>query len=181
MIEKYSSQIDYLKRIGCLFYEQKIAVSFKEKPISKLNIRYGVSIPAPKRKAGKYPLYASNGIVDFINETNAKSAIIFGCRGSIGNVMFSKQPCFVLNTAFYTENNDDYGNILFALIYEKGLSLYATGAAQPQITLSAISDVSLKIPQDHDLNILTDRIVVLEEKINKLKSIKALLLSKYFG
>ncbi len=181
MIENYELQIKKLEVIGLDIYKKKIANSFITKSISTLNVKYGISIPAPKRIIGKYKLYASNGITDLLNQYNAEHAIIFGCRGSVGNVYFSKEKCFVLNTAFYIESSKEYGNIYFALVYENGLTLYATGAAQPQITINAISNVDLKFPIDNELNNILDLITQTQSKIDKLKQEKQHLLNKYFS
>lgn len=69
----------------------------------------------------------------------------------------------------------------FALKYEKGLSLYATGAAQPQITINDVSKAIIKFPIDDELNTILDLIVELQNKIEMLKKEKELLLKKYFG
>lgn len=181
LIENYENQINNLSTLGLQIYEQKIKYKHKEIKVSSLNIRYGVSIPAQKRIYGKYKLFASNGISDYIDKFNAESAIIFGCRGSVGNTYYSKDKCFVLNTAFYIENKTEYGNLYFALKYEKGLSLYATGAAQPQITINDVSKAIIKFPIDDELNTILDLIVELQNKIEMLKKEKELLLKKYFG
>ena len=87
----------------------------------------------------------------------------------------------MLNTAFYINNPTNYGNLFFALRYEKGLTLYSSGAAQPQITLDAIKNVSLKLPVDNNLNKILDLISNYASLINKLKDIKSILLNKYFN
>lgn len=123
---------------------------------------------------------ASNGISDYVNVSNAENAIVFGCRGTLGNVFYQKGKSFVLNTAFYINNSNNYGNLFFALDYEKGLTLYQSGAAQPQITIDAIKDAKLKIPKNNYLNYILDLYAKNLEIINKLKYIKEKLLEKYF-
>lgn len=133
-----------------------------------------------KRNKGIYPLLASNGISDNVDIYNAENVVAFGCRGTIGNVFYQQGKCFVLNTAFYLTDNKRYGNLFYALIYENGLTSYHSGAAQPQITLDAIKDVVLLLPNDNDLNKYLDLISTYDSIINKLKSIKLALLNKYF-
>lgn len=181
MIENYEFQLQKLEILGLNIYKQKIEEDYVEKTISSLKVKYGISIPASKRIGGEYKLYASNGVTDYINQYNAENSIIFGCRGSVGNVYYSKEKCFVLNTAFYIESSNEYGNLYFSLVYENGLTLYATGVAQPQITINAISNVNLKFPVDNELNSILDLISKIEHRIDKLKQEKQLLLCKYFN
>lgn len=90
---------------------------------------------------------------------------------------YYKDNNFVLNTAFYLENKENYGNIYFALKYNNGFKLYATGAAQPQITIENIQNLNIKIPKS---NFLLDYIYKLQFKNEILKHTKQLLLNKYF-
>ena len=180
MIENYKSKNEKLMCFGKKLYIQKINDKCKYINISSLNIKYGVSLTSNNRIFGNIPLLASNGISDYVNISNAENVVVFGCRGTIGNVFYQKGKCFVLNTAFYISNNKQYGNLYFALDYENGLTVYQSGAAQPQITIDAINDVKLIIPNDDELNIFLDLYSKNCEIINKLKYIKEKLLSKYF-
>ena len=98
----------------------------------------------------------------------------------MGSVFYAAGESFVLNTAFFINNPKNYGNLYFALKAEDGLILYSSGAAQPQITIASIKEVSLKIPVDEKLNLILDLIVKYEQIIDSLKEKKKLLLDKYF-
>ena len=179
-IEKNEEIITKLEKYGLELYQFMISEKYNEVIISSLNVKYGVSIPANQREIGKYPLFASNGIAEYINLFNSSNTIIFGCRGTVGNVYYCKDKNFVLNTAFYIESKEQFGNLYFALKYNNGLKLYATGAAQPQITIENIQNVKIKIPTNNELNSILDYIYKLQNKNNNLKHIKKLLLNKYF-
>lgn len=179
-IEKNEEIITRFENYGLKLYEQLISSKYKEIKVEALNIKYGVSIPSNQREIGKYPLFASNGITDYINKYNSSNTIILGCRGTVGSVFYCKDNNFVLNTAFFIESKELYGNLYFALKHNKGFKLYATGAAQPQITIENIQNVNIKIPVNNYLNSILDYIYMLQIKNNNLKSIKQLLLNKYF-
>ena len=169
-----------LEEIGINLYHDSINYDFNPINVSSLNIKYGVSLTNSNRNKGPFPLIASNGISDYVDIYNSYNAITFGCRGTLGNVFYSKDKCFVLNTAFYIENYSEYGNLYFALKHEKGLTIYQSGAAQPQITIDAIKNAILKFPKNNRLNIVLDLMWKYSQTIEKLKDIKQLLLSKYF-
>ena len=180
MIEKYQNKVVTLKDVGYKLYSHKISNDSIKIKVNSLDIKYGVSLPDSKRTTGDIPLYASNGLSDYISVSNAENAVVFGCRGTLGNVFYQRENLFVLNTAFYINNPFNYGNLYYSLIANKGLTLYQSGAAQPQITIEAIKDATLEIPSDNDLNVVLDLLSNYEKIIMRLKQIKQLLLSKYF-
>jgi len=75
-------------------------------------ILYGNPLPEEKRKKGDIPVYGSNGIVGWHNEsiTNSETMII-GRKGSIGEINFSENPCFPIDTTFYVENTTTKHNL----------------------------------------------------------------------
>lgn len=180
MIDEYSMKKDALILLGEKYYAFKITQNYVGVSVSTLKIKYGVSLPDSKREEGNIPLIASNGISDYVNVSNATNVVSFGCRGTLGNVFYLNGPVFVLNTAFYIDNPINYGNLYFALKKEKGLTLYQSGAAQPQITIDAIKNSVLKIPKNDNLNTILDCASIYEKIIGKLKAIKSTLFEKYF-
>ncbi len=181
MIENYQKKINTLILLGKNLYNKKISTNYKLVEVNTLNIKYGISLPSSKRKKGIIPLLASNGISDYVSEANAKNAIVFGCRGTLGNVFYQEGNAFILNTAFYINDPKDYGNLFFALKNENGLTLYQSGAAQPQITIDAIKSANLKLPCDNALNLILDLISNYNKSIMLMKKIKEIFLKKYFS
>lgn len=149
---------------------------------SSLNIKYGTSIPKLKRSSGKIQMYGANGIIDFIDEYNTKDAnIIFGCRGKVGDVYFSNKEIFVLNTAFYLNVPPNrLGDYYFSIKNISGFADYATGAAQPQITLTEIKNIYIDISNNPSLNFVINMIIKLEDQNILLNNQKSMLLSKFF-
>mgnify|MGYP003571401893 CR=1 FL=1 len=169
-----------MEKLGICYYEALIKKQPKEIKASDLNIKYGVSLPDSKRVSGPYPLISSNGISDYVNVYNTKNVITFGCRGTLGNVFYHKGKAFILNTAFFINNCANYGNLYFALKHNHGLILYQSGAAQPQITIDAIKNAKIVVPDTLYLNTFVDLIYKYQEILNKLKILKQQLLNKYF-
>src|SRR5689334_1587769 len=65
---------------------------------------YGSGLPTHERQQGPISVYGSNGIVDYHNKalTNGPT-IIIGRKGSIGEVHFSPEPCWPIDTTYYIE------------------------------------------------------------------------------
>lgn len=149
---------------------------------SELKFKYGKSITRNNRQKGNIDLYASNGITDKIDQiTTEKNSIIFGCRGTIGNVFFAKTPCFVLNTAMYLECEEkDLGNYYFAIREKNGFKNIATGAVQEQITLDEISKTFIKFVNSNKFNTILNLIWNIQVENKKLDLLKTLYLKKFF-
>ncbi|MHB8575054.1 MAG: restriction endonuclease subunit S [Dehalococcoidia bacterium] len=68
-------------------------------------LRYGKSLIAAKRSAsGTVPVYGSNGIVGRHSEAvTSGPTIIVGRKGSVGEVHFTADPCWPIDTTYYAE------------------------------------------------------------------------------
>jgi len=65
---------------------------------------YGDGLKETDRKGGNVPVYGSNGIVGWHDEAITKGeTLIIGRKGSIGEVHFSKTPCWAIDTTYYVD------------------------------------------------------------------------------
>jgi len=66
--------------------------------------RYGKSLPAAKRSGSGYPVFGSNGQVGAHSTTVTKApAIVIGRKGSFGEVHWSDQPCWPIDTTYFVD------------------------------------------------------------------------------
>jgi type I restriction enzyme S subunit len=73
-----------------------------------LTFKYGKSLPGPVRKPGSVAVYGSNGLVGYHDKALVNGpAIIVGRKGSIGEVHFSVEPCWPIDTTYFI---DDFGD-----------------------------------------------------------------------
>ncbi len=72
-----------------------------------IELKYGKSLPKADRKEGPYNVYGSNGIVG-TNQSSLSSApaIIVGRKGSFGEVTYSAEKCFPIDTTYYIDEFD---------------------------------------------------------------------------
>ncbi len=96
-----------------------------------IRLRRGFDLPVQDRAEGKYPLLASNGIIDSINEYKVIGpGIVTGRSGTIGKVNYVGENYWPLNTTLYSE--DLHGNnplylLYFLQIYDLGRFVRGTG------------------------------------------------------
>lgn len=66
--------------------------------------KYGKSLPAKSRKAGLISVYGSNGKVGSHDKPiTVGSSIIIGRKGSFGEVHFSNESCWPIDTSYYID------------------------------------------------------------------------------
>ncbi len=67
-------------------------------------LEYGNNLTDKMRNGGSVPVYGSAGIVGWHDKPLTKSpTLIVGRKGSVGNVFYSKIPCFPIDTTYYVE------------------------------------------------------------------------------
>ncbi len=65
---------------------------------------YGNSLKAECRRPGKVPVFGSNGIVGWHDQAiTSGPTIVIGRKGSIGEINWSNEPCFPIDTTYFVE------------------------------------------------------------------------------
>ncbi|MEV6902154.1 restriction endonuclease subunit S [Amycolatopsis sp. NPDC051372] len=68
--------------------------------------KYGKSLPAVSRNPGPYKVYGSNGQVgNHESALTSGAAVIIGRKGSFGEVHYSVDPCWPIDTTYYVDEN----------------------------------------------------------------------------
>lgn len=94
---------------------------------------YGKSLPARVRVAGPFPVYGSNGIVGNHNAPLiSRPTVVIGRKGTVGTVHLEMSPSWIIDTAFYTNSeNDDDVFLAYLSLKRLGLDSMNSDAAVP--------------------------------------------------
>ncbi|HCE2446405.1 TPA: restriction endonuclease subunit S [Vibrio parahaemolyticus] len=129
---------------------------------------YGKGLPKTKRQAGEYPVYGSNGCVDFHNDFYIDGpGIIIGRKGSVGAVHLSTQPFWPIDTAFYVTKGT-LGELRFTyyLLKSLGLEKMNSDSAVPGLNRDNAHALSIRIPESPESReSLGNQMALLDEKI----------------
>jgi hypothetical protein len=70
-----------------------------------VRLEYGKALPEHARNGNGFPVYGSSGVVGFHSEPLVPEGpvIVVGRKGTAGAVMWSKQPCSPIDTAYYAK------------------------------------------------------------------------------
>ena len=113
---------------------------------------YGKGLPERKRENGDVPVYGSNGIVDYHNESHIKRfGIIIGRKGSVGAVHLSKIPFWPIDTSFYIEK-ETIEELYFAYYMLKSLGLehMNSDSAVPGLNRDNAHALKIRVPESED-------------------------------
>ena len=148
---------------------------------SVFEIRYGKTLPTSKiSKAGKYPVYGANGVIGYYDEKNCDNhAVLITSRGngSGGVLRTHDKESFVTNNSFVVKPFDKSYHIpyVYQLMKHTDFKRIRTGAAQPQLTNSSISTLSVVVPAGEVVRAFCSRADSLYEKIECLLKQNTLL------
>lgn len=102
------------------------------------------------KESGKYKVFGANGVIGYFDEYNHEEAeVAVTCRGATcGTVNFTEPRSWITGNAMVIKPKENNLNkrYLYFLLRDTDLSSVITGAAQPQITGSALKPFLIPLP-----------------------------------
>lgn len=181
------------KSSGGEMIESELGMIPKGWEVVKLNsvvdICYGKNLPTKNLLSDGYPVFGGNGQIGFYSEyLYEKSQVLIACRGAAsGKVIISLPYSFVTNNSLVLEQNGTSvtHEYLKQFCLENEFYNYATGSAQPQITIANLANANILIPQRDLMNMFSlirnsidHEVLSLFNENNKLLAIRDALLPK---
>ena len=174
------------------FVESELGMIPKGWKVDRLNefsnIKYGKGLGKENLSSNGYPVFGGNGIIGYYKDYLYElPQILVSCRGAAsGKIIESAPKSFVTSNSLILEMKDrNYYNYLKCYLLRKPLYDYATGSAQPQITIDSIKNIQIIKPSIDVLGIINstfDNIFIrqrlLFEENTSLSSIRDTLLPK---
>ena len=154
-----------------------------------LELLYGKSLRKDKRKNGPIPIFGSNGIIGYTDEYLSKSpGIIIGRKGSVGEIHFSSQDFWAIDTTYYVrlKSDGDY-RFWYYLLSILNLNEMNTHSAVPGLNREQVYQIKLKVPNYKEQRAIAKILSDLDERIelniqiNKtLESIAQAIFKRWF-
>lgn len=153
-----------------------------------LELSYGKALKKENRISGKYPVYGSNGIVDYHNKALVEGpGIIVGRKGTVGTVNLEHENFFPIDTAFYVtrKNKNLNWSYLYLVLSSQNLADLSGDSAVPGLNRNHAHKNLFLMPTIsviYEFNKIIDSFFIeiynLKKEIDKLSSIRNILLSK---
>jgi type I restriction enzyme S subunit len=155
-----------------------ILEDWKEKKIGDcIELIYGKGLPERRRKKGNIPVFGSNGIVGFHDEAIVKApGIIIGRKGSVGEVAFSKQDFWSIDTTYYVQTKKG-NDILFwyYFLMTLGLKQMNTHSAVPGLNRDGVIEIVRAIPNLIEQHAIASVLGSFDDKIELNRQMNATL------
>ena len=114
-----------------------------------VEFKYGKSLASSIRTGEGFPVYGSNGVVGFHNQSVTKgSTIIVGRKGSYGQVNYSDGPCWPIDTAYFIDSTCTSADLrwLSHLLPTLGLDGMNKSAAVPGLSRDDAYRIPIQVP-----------------------------------
>lgn len=142
-------------------------INVKIKDIFEL--KYGKGLPKRVRNTnGMYPVYGSNGIVDYHDDyLISNNAIIFGRKGAVGKVHLTNMPSWPIDTTYYIVPSN-YINIKYIYYYLNTINfqIYNRATAIPGINRNDVYSIDFHLAPLNEQHRIVDKIESLFSKID---------------
>ena len=126
-------------------------------------------------RPGPFPVYGANGQIGWHDTSNHDGPeLLLGCRGSVGFVHKTSGPAWINGNAMVVRPRAgviDRDFLAYALGGGIDLTAAITGAAQPQITRTSLSPISISYPAD--TNEQRRIVAILDEAFEAIATAKA--------
>lgn len=131
-----------------------------------LKLEYGKNLTEEMRNGGPVPVYGSAGIVGWHDVAlTSDKVLIVGRKGSVGNVFYSPEVCFPIDTTYYVEQENSREDLKWIEIF---LSFYDLrrlnmATAVPGLNRNIVHEIKIPLPPLEEQK----RIVALFQSIDK--------------
>jgi type I restriction enzyme M protein len=127
------------------------------------------------KESGLYKVFGANGVIGFYDQYNHEdSEIAITCRGATcGTVNFTEPRSWITGNAMVVKPKDDRldKRYLFFFLRNTDLSSVITGAAQPQITGTALKPFEIPLPPIDVQKEIVEQIEVKQKAIEGAKQV----------
>ena len=133
----------------------------------EISLEYGKALRFYHPKKGEYRVYGSNGPIGWTQEPLTQGpGVILGRKGAYRGVEFSKNPFWVIDTAYYvsTKSDIDIRWLYYAIKFHK-LGEIDDGSPIPSTTRSAVYVRKFEIPSKYEQVSIARILGSLDDKI----------------
>jgi type I restriction enzyme S subunit len=113
-----------------------------------IQVEYGKSLVGKDRQKGKFPVYGSNGVIEFHNQFIAHGpVIIIGRKGTVGSVHYSNENCWPIDTTYYVKAVPSLNSkFLFYTLKSLGLERLSTSTTIPGLNRNKLYKLKIALP-----------------------------------
>jgi len=152
-------------------------------------LEYGKRLTGYKKGDGQFPVYGTNGLIGWHNESLCKHpGVIIGRKGVYRGVHYSDKPFFVIDTAFFLEQKIDFDfKWAYYELLTHDINTMDSGSAIPSTSREDFYQLDVSVPPlEKQIRIaqilgnLDDKITILKKNNSTLEKIIQLIFKSWF-
>jgi len=150
----------------------KIPEEWEKKNLGEeIELCYGKGLPKKNRIPGSYPVFGSNGIVGSHNAFLVEGpGIIIGRKGSVGEVKFSKNDFWPIDTTYYLKvKKEGSFDFWYYFLLTLKLNRMNSHSAVPGLNRDMVYELKKKIPDEKEQTAIAKILSDLDSKIELLQ------------
>ena len=136
----------------------------------QINLKRGYDLPKRLRTDGCIPIYSSSGVTGFHSEEKCTGpGVIAGRYGTIGQIFFSKEKYWPLNTTLYVQ--DFKGNnelFVYYCLQQIDWEQYNDKSAVPGVNRNDVHQEEISLPPLPEQEVIAQVLSSLDDKIDLL-------------
>ncbi len=158
--------------------------------IDVVTLQRGFDLPVQDRNQdGHIPVYGSNGVLGYHDESKCEKGVITGRSGTLGEVTYCNTPFWPLNTTLFSVNTHG-NNIVFLkyLLEFYDLKRFSSGTGVPTLNRNEFHNkaiIDAPIDRQNEFAAFveqTDKLKLeVKQSFEKLETLKKSLMQEYFG
>lgn len=162
-----------------------------EKFGSKIILEYGKGLSEDERTNQGNPVFGSGGKIGEHEQSLVKGpGIIVARKGSLGNVFYTSEDFWAIDTVYYITKEQTSLDLLFLHYYLQYMKLeqYAIVSAHPGISREDVYSILIKIPSKPEqeqigavLSSIDELILNIEDQISKTNDLKKGIMQQLFS
>ena len=117
---------------------------------------------------GTIPVYGSGGIMRYADSAIcSKPSVLIPRKGTLGNLFFSDEPFWTVDTLFWTDIDSSIvlPKFLFYQLKSKDLASLNVGTAVPSLSTDVLNEIEIEIPSLTEQAKLVEVLDALDSKI----------------
>ncbi len=133
-----------------------------------IELAYGKSLPQRSRISGRFPVFGSSGQIDTHSQSLVSGpGIVVGRKGSVGEVIWSKQDFWPIDTTYYIKlkNPDDELRYWYYVLKTLGLNKLNSHSAVPGLNRDVAYAKQVPLRSASDQKKIANILGSLDEKI----------------
>lgn len=138
-----------------------------------ITLEYGETLPDEGRQGGSVPVYGSNGVVGYHNESHVSGpGIVVGRKGSIGRTAWVDGDFWPIDTTYYVKQKTGHSlRWLYNLLATRSMERLNTATGVPGLNRDDAYALKIPVPTEDESSRIAEILTSVDEAIERTRGV----------